>query len=265
LVICWKGPIGVIRIGRGDQRWRGKIDVYLCLWTQIASGFGHFELWSSSIAARLAPSFSALRRALAAAEARADRAEAVQAIAKASDFAARNALLALQNEKMRRELYGQRSERGQRLIDQPALAFEDAEASAGEDERLAALAAAKTNVAPFVRKRRSRQPFPAYLPRERAVIPTPTCCPGCGCGSNRLSRVGENVTETLEVISRRWKVIQTVRKKGRTPELRDDQPATRAVSCHRARVGGAGVPGDAAVREVRPAPAAGSPARPLRA
>ncbi len=165
------------------------------------------------MAARPAPSFSALRRALAAAEARADQAEAeaAKAVAEASDLAARNALLALQNEKMRRELYGQRSERSERLVDQIELAFEDAEATAGEDERLAALAAAKTNVAPFVRQRPSRQPFPAHLPRERVVIPTPTCC--SGCGSDRLSRVGEDVTETLEVIPRRWKVIQTVREK----------------------------------------------------
>lgn len=142
-------------------------------WAQIASGFGHFELWSPPMAARPAPSFSVLRRALAAAEARADRAEAeaAKAVAEASDLAARNALLALQNEKMRRELYGQRSERSERLMDQIELAFEDAEATAGEDERLAAIAAAKTNVAPFVRKRPSRQPFPGHLPRERVVIP----------------------------------------------------------------------------------------------
>ncbi len=154
-----------------------------------------------------------LRRALAEAETRAAlaEAEAAQAVAKVSDLAARNALLALQNEKMRRELYGQRSERGQRMIDQLALAFEDAETTAGEDERLAALAAAKTNVTAFVRKRPSRQPFPAHLPRERVVIPAPTCCPGCG--SDKLARLGEDVTETLEVVPRRWKVIQTVREK----------------------------------------------------
>jgi len=165
------------------------------------------------MAATPARSLSALRRALAAAEARADHAEAeaAKAIAEASDLAARNALLALQNEKMRRELYGQRSERSERLIDQIELAFEEAEASASEDERLAALAAAKTNVAPFVRKRPSRQPFPAHLARERVVIPAPVCCPGCG--SDRLSRIGDDVTETLEVVPRRWKVVQTVREK----------------------------------------------------
>jgi transposase len=33
------------------------------------------------------------------------------------------------------------------------------------------------------------------------------------CGGDRLSRLGEDVTETLEVIPRSWKVIQTVREK----------------------------------------------------
>lgn len=33
------------------------------------------------------------------------------------------------------------------------------------------------------------------------------------CGSLRLSKLGEDVTETLEVIPRSWKVIQTVREK----------------------------------------------------
>ena len=43
------------------------------------------------------------------------------------------------------------------------------------------------------------------------MVPAPTSCT-C-CGSQRLSKVGEDVTETLEVIPRQWKVIQTVREK----------------------------------------------------
>src|SRR6202041_2582370 len=63
----------------------------------------------------------------------------------------------------------------------------------------------------FQRKRPSRKPFPDHLPRERVVIPVPACCP-C-CGSDRLSKLGEDITETLEVVPRQWKVIQTVREK----------------------------------------------------
>ena len=63
----------------------------------------------------------------------------------------------------------------------------------------------------FQRKRPSRKPFPDHLPRERVVVPAPESCP-C-CGSRKLSKLGEDITETLEVIPRQWKVIQTVREK----------------------------------------------------
>jgi len=74
------------------------------------------------------------------------------------------------------------------------------------------LAAAKTTtVAAFERKRPSRNPFPEHLPRERVVVPGPASC-AC-CGGDRLRKLGEDVTETLEVVPRSWKVIQTVREK----------------------------------------------------
>lgn len=156
----------------------------------------------------------ALRRALAVAEARADEAEARAARreAEASNAEAIIAALRLMIEKLRRELYGQRSERKARLLDQLELQLEELEASAREDELAAEQAAAKaTRVKAFTRKRPARKPFPAHLPRERVVIPAPAVC-GC-CGSDRLSKLGEDVTETLEVIPRRWKVVQTVREK----------------------------------------------------
>ena len=43
------------------------------------------------------------------------------------------------------------------------------------------------------------------------MVPGPTACT-C-CGSDRLAKIGEDVTETLEVVPRQWKVIQTVREK----------------------------------------------------
>ncbi len=55
-----------------------------------------------------------------------------------------------------------------------------------------------------------RAPFPAHLPRERVVIPGPTACPCCG---GKLAKLGETITETVEVVPRQWKVIQTVREK----------------------------------------------------
>ena len=55
-----------------------------------------------------------------------------------------------------------------------------------------------TAVAAFARKRPPRQPFPEHLPRERVVVPAPASCPYCG--SDKLCKLGETITETLEVI-----------------------------------------------------------------
>ena len=157
---------------------------------------------------------AALQAALIAERDRAAQVEAELAVAKAkaSDDQALIAHQRLQIAKLTRELYGQRSERSVQLLDQMALAFEELESSATEDEVAAEQAVAKTtNVVAFTRKRPARQPFPEHLPRERVVEPGPTVCQ-C-CGSPRLRKLGEDITETLEVIPRQWKVIQHVREK----------------------------------------------------
>jgi transposase len=142
------------------------------------------------------------------------RAQAEAASAKA-DLSSTEALIShlkLEIEKLRRQLYGSRSEHKARLLDQLELKLEELEAAATEDELAAEKAAARTQtVQSFRRKRPSRKPFPDHLPRERVVIPAPESCP-C-CGSSRLSKLDEDITETLEVIPRQWKVIQTVREK----------------------------------------------------
>jgi transposase len=61
-----------------------------------------------------------------------------------------------------------------------------------------------------MRRKPVRAPLPAHLPRERVVLPSPNACPCCG---GKLSKLGESVTETLEVVPRSWKVIQTVRER----------------------------------------------------
>src|SRR5438105_8740405 len=140
------------------------------------------------------------------------RAEAAAARAQQSDDRALIAHLKLQIEKLNRDRYGQRSERSARLLDQLELTLEELETSATEDELAAEMAAAKTTkVASFARKRPSRKPFPEHLPRERVIVPGPVAC-SC-CGGSRLSRLGEDITETLEVIPKSWKVIQHVREK----------------------------------------------------
>jgi transposase len=139
-------------------------------------------------------------------------AELAVARAKASEDMALIAQQKLRIAKLERQVYGQRSERSARLIDQLALIFEEQEASATEDELAAEKAVARTTkVAGFTRKRPERNTFPDHLPRERVVIDPPTAC-AC-CGSARLRKLGEDVTRTLETQPRQWKVIETVREK----------------------------------------------------
>jgi transposase len=139
-------------------------------------------------------------------------AEAANAQAQLSSTEALIAHLKLEIEKLRRTLYGSRSERSARLLDQLELQLEELEAAATEDELVAEQAAEKTQtVRAFERKRPVRQPYPDNIERERVVLPAPTQCP-C-CGSARLSKLGESVTSTLEEIPRRFKVIDTVREK----------------------------------------------------
>ena len=115
--------------------------------------------------------------------------------------------------KLKRERFGPSSEQRRRLLDQLELQLEELEASATEDATAAEEAAADTGesaVRSFTRRKPVRGPLPAHLPRERVVIPAPSACPCC---QGRLVKLGEDVTETLEVIPRQWKVIQTVREK----------------------------------------------------
>jgi transposase len=164
-----------------------------------------------------------LRAALAAQTASAEAAQA-RAQAAETELAQARALasctdamiqgLKLEIAKLRRDKYGVSSERRARLIDQLELQLEELEVAAAEDALAAELAAgadATSNVRAFTRRKPVRKPFPDHLPRERVVIEAPTSCT-C-CGSDRIVKMGEDVTETLEVIPRQWKVIQTVREK----------------------------------------------------
>ena len=139
-------------------------------------------------------------------------AELMVARARAAEDVALIAQQKLRIAKLERQIYGQRSERSARLIDQLALTFEELEASATEDELAAEAAVAKTtSVRGFTRTRSERNTFPDHLPRERVVIDPPTACE-C-CGGNRLRKLGEDVTRTLETQPRQWKVIETVQEK----------------------------------------------------
>ena len=110
--------------------------------------------------------------------------------------------------KMKRELFGPRSERSQRLIDQLELQLEELAAAAGETEAKAETASIP--VQGFTRPK-TRRNFPDHLPRRRIVHAAPASCP-C-CGGTKLSKIGEDVTETLDVVPRQLFVTEHVREK----------------------------------------------------
>jgi transposase len=151
----------------------------------------------------------AQREALLVAEAKAQNAEAE---------ARHRALLIEQMKftiaKLRQEKFGQSSERGA-FLEQLALALADMEEDASEAEAKAQMAAAaasngKLQVPAFERRKPARRPLPEHPPRERIVYAVPSACPCCG---GTLHKIGEDVTETVELVPRRWKVIQHVREK----------------------------------------------------
>ena len=113
--------------------------------------------------------------------------------------------------KLRHQQFGQSSERSA-ILEQLELQLYELEENAAEAATAAQLAAAKAKikVQSFERHRPARRPLPEHLPRERIVYPSPAACPCCG---GVLHKLGEDVTETLELIPRQWKVIQHVREK----------------------------------------------------
>jgi transposase len=114
-------------------------------------------------------------------------------------------------EKLKRDVFGPRNERKARLIDQMELQLEELEAAATEDEVAAEKApAATTQVGPSSAASRHGSRSQRICRASGSFLgPTPCAC----CGSTRLAKLGEDVTETLGVVPRQWKVVQQVREK----------------------------------------------------
>jgi transposase len=146
---------------------------------------------------------AALRAALLA-----ERAARYEAETRASGAEALITHLKLLIAKLQRDRFGPTSERSRRLLDQLELQLEELEADTAESD--ARRPEPSDTVSRSTRGKPVRGLLPAHLPRERVVIPGPTACPCC---HGKLVKLGETITETLEVIPRQWKVIQTVREK----------------------------------------------------
>ena len=107
---------------------------------------------------------------------------------------------------LRREKFGPKSEK--LSADQFSLALEDVEIAQGVLD--AAQENAEAIVKPEARQpKRNRGRLPAHLPRvERVIEPESTLCP-CGCGA--MTRIGEDVSERLDVIPAQFRVLVTRR------------------------------------------------------
>jgi transposase len=144
-----------------------------------------------------------------------DDAQALKRIiaAMAQDAVAAEVLIAklrFQLARYRRAEFGRSSEQLAREADQLELAIETLEAD--QVERIAAVSpvmAAAIEAASEAQKP-ARRPLPEHLPRESILHQAPHACPSCG---SPLRRIGEDVTETLDYVPGRFKVVQHVREK----------------------------------------------------
>ena len=104
----------------------------------------------------------------------------------------------------RQRQFGSKSESH---VDQLQL-FDEAEAHANEEPESAEL----TETITYERKKPTRKPLPKDLPREQVIHDVDDSEKQCDCGCEK-QRIGEEISEQLEVIPASVKVIQHVRPK----------------------------------------------------
>src|SRR5947209_2063832 len=120
------------------------------------------------------------------------------------------AKLRFQLARYRRAEFGRSSEKLAHEAEQLELAIEALEADQAE-----LLATASPSVATVIEsaveaQKPARRPLPEQLPREDVLHAAPCTCPTCG---GALRRIGEDITETLDYVPGRFKVIRHIREK----------------------------------------------------
>src|SRR5205085_851487 len=120
------------------------------------------------------------------------------------------AKLRFQLARYRRAEFGRSSEKLAHEAEQLELAIEALEA-----DQAALLATASPSVATAIEsaveaQKPARRPLPEQLPREDILHAAPCTCPNCG---GALRRIGEDITETLDYVPGRFKVIRHIREK----------------------------------------------------
>jgi transposase len=109
--------------------------------------------------------------------------------------------------KLRRMEFGRRSERMSGMIGQLERSLEELEERRAE----APSHPASEPSAEGAPASHHRLPLPAHLPRERVEhLPEGECCPACG---GALTLLGEDISEQLEYVPARFRVIRHVRPK----------------------------------------------------
>jgi transposase len=112
--------------------------------------------------------------------------------------------------KLRRMQFGRKSEKLDREIEQLELRLDELEATQAEKTASSLASAAPVPVVQVAGKP-ARRPLPEHLPREtRKYPPKQQACPDCG---GELKHLGEDVSEILEYVPARFKVIRQVRPK----------------------------------------------------
>jgi transposase len=120
------------------------------------------------------------------------------------------AKLRFQLARYRRAEFGRSSEKLERAADQLELAIEALETDQAERIAAASPVVAAAIESAVEAKRPARRPLPEHLPREEVIHAAPCACPSCG---GALRRIGEEITETLDYVPGRFKVIRHVREK----------------------------------------------------
>jgi transposase len=126
-----------------------------------------------------------------------------------TDLQRENGFLVEQVRHLNTILYGRKSEKSDYNQDQLYI-FNEAEkivATSAEEEK-----AAEITVPAHTRKKTGRRPLPADLPREVVVHDLKEEDKVCNCGAN-LSRIGEEVTEKLDIVPAKMRVIKSIRYK----------------------------------------------------
>jgi transposase len=109
--------------------------------------------------------------------------------------------LKLELARLRRMQFGRSSEQLSERIEQLELLVDELEISAAQPTPVAASTPARKPV---------RKPLPQHLPRESVIYAPEVTCPDCG---KAMQRIGEDVSEMLEYVPARFKVIRHIRPK----------------------------------------------------